>query len=215
MRDDRFTAGHASSKSVGVDRLVLCMLHLPMRTHEKVLTLLLQHACQHRTPKKSTPVLDKMVVIIRRLARLKETWTYKWNKASTSVEKVKMHWDQSKHIFTHENMNHLKTLVRLAIIDSDDQFNWDRFLEQYVSFITLLTVSRDYTAEDLALLRGYQDESYRLLKEHCGGVDAITNYFHDLGVGHVLWMCHRYGNIWRYRNEGAEARNKNLSKQAM
>jgi hypothetical protein len=26
-------------------------------------------------------------------------------------------------------------------------------------------------------------------------------------------MCRRYGNIWRYRNEGAEAYNKNLSKR--
>jgi hypothetical protein len=103
--------------------------------------------------------------------------------------------------------------VRLAITDSDEQLNWDRFLEQYVNFITLLTVSRDYTAEDLVLLRGYQDETYRLLKAHCGGADAITNYFYDLGVGHVLWMCHRYGKIWRYRNEGAEAWNKNLSKR--
>jgi hypothetical protein len=26
-------------------------------------------------------------------------------------------------------------------------------------------------------------------------------------------MCRRYGNIWRFRNEGAEAYNKNLSKR--
>jgi hypothetical protein len=80
--------------------------------------------------------------------------------------------------------------------------------------ITLLTVSRDYTPTDLALLELYQNETYRLLKDHCGGEHAITNYFHDLGVGHVLWMCKRYGNIWRFRNEGAEAYNKNLSKRS-
>jgi hypothetical protein len=65
-----------------------------------------------------------MVPIIRRLAKLKGgTWTYKWNKASTSVEKVKMHWDQSKHIFRESNMVHLTTLVRLAIVDANEQAN--------------------------------------------------------------------------------------------
>ena len=212
MKYDRFSASHPSAKSIKVERLILCLLHLPMRTHEKVLSLLLQHACHSRMPKKSTPILDEMVSIIRRLARLKDTWTYKYNKASTSVEKVKLHWDQSKRIFKAHNMADIKKLVELAI-PTRDQANWIEFLEQYVKFIDLLTQSRDYTDSDIALLQVYQDETYRLLKAYCGGTDAITNYFHYLGVGHVLWMCRRYGNIYRYRNEGAEAYNKNLSKR--
>ena len=213
MKDDRFSASHPSAKSISVDRLVLCLLHLPMRTHEKVLTLLLQHACHSRTATKSTPILDEMVAIIRGLARLKSTWTYTWNKASTSVEKVKLHWDQSKRIFTDNNMGALTSLVHLAVTGTEDQANWLRFVKKYIDLIGLLTVSRDYTDEDLVLLEQYQNEAYDLLRAHCGGCDAITNYFHYLGAGHVLWMCRRYGNIWRYRNEGAEAYNKNLSKR--
>ena len=79
-------------------------------------------------PKKSTPILDEMVSIIRRLARLKDTWTYKYNKASTSVEKVKLHWDQSKRIFKAHNMADIKKLVELAI-PPRDQANWIEFLE--------------------------------------------------------------------------------------
>jgi hypothetical protein len=213
MKDDRFSASHPSAKSIGVDRLVLCLLHLPMRTHEKVLTLLLQLACHSRTSSKSTPILDEMVAIIRRLGNLKSTWTYTWNKASTSVEKVKLHWDQSKRIFTDNNMGALTSLVHVAITDPLERANWVRFLKKYIDLIGLLTVSRDYRNEDLVLLEQYQNETYELLKAHCGGIDAITNYFHYLGAGHVLWMCRRYGNIWRYRNEGAEAYNKNLSKR--
>jgi len=215
MKDTRFQLSQAGAHSVGVKRLILCLLHLPMRTHEKVLTLLLQHACHNRLPNKSTPILDEMVAIIRRLAKLKvnSTWTYTWNKASTSVEKVKLHWDQSKHIFVFSNIAELTKLVRLAISDVQEQLNWMRFLDQYIRFISLLTVSRDYSADDIVVLEQYQNEAYRLLKTHCGGADAITNYFHYLGAGHVLWMCRRYGNIWRYRNEGAEAYNKSLSKR--
>jgi hypothetical protein len=129
------------------------------------------------------------------------------------VEKVKLHWDQSKHIFTLTNMEHLTKLVRLAIADAHEHANWLLFLEQYVKFIALLTVSRDYTNDDLVILEHCQNETYRLLRAHCGGKDAITNYFHYLGVGQVMWMCRRYGNIWRFRNEGAEAYNKTLSKR--
>ncbi len=152
-----------------------------------------------------------MVTIVRSLGKLKNTWTYKWNKDSTSIGKVKLHWDQSKHIFKEKNMDSLQTLVRLAIQPSE-QSDWILFMQQYIKFIDLLTVSRDYNDDDIVLLEEYQNETYRLLKAHCGGKDAITNYFHYLRVGHVLWMCRRYGNIWRYRNEGAEAYNKNLSK---
>jgi hypothetical protein len=121
-----------------------------------------------------------MVLIIRRLAKLKvnSTWTYTWNKASTRVEKVKLHWDQSKHIFTFTNIAPLTKLVRLAISDTTEQINWMRFLEQYIRFISLLTVSQDYSDDDIVILEQYQNETYRLLKAHCGGTDAITNYFH-------------------------------------
>ena len=86
-------------------------------------------------------------------------------------------------------------------------------MELYIKLIDLLTQSREYTEVDIVLLEVYQNGTYSLLKGYCGGTDAITNYFHYLGVGHVLWMCRRYGNIYRYRNEGAEAWNKNLSKR--
>ncbi len=72
------------------------------------------------------------------------------------MEKVKSHWDQSKHIFRESNMVDLTTLVRLAIVDANEQANWVRFLEQYNKFIALLTVSRDYTDADLVLLEKYQ-----------------------------------------------------------
>jgi hypothetical protein len=213
MKDTRFGPEHASAKAIPVSRLILCTLHLPMRTHEKVLTLLFQEACQNRSSKISQEILDEMAVIIRRLGSLNGTWSYKWNTKSNCVEKVKMHWDQSKRIFTARNMEGLHALVQLAL-PPDEQGNWNRFLKQYIEFIDLLTVSRDYTPVDIELLDKASNETYMLLITHCGGKDAVTNYFHYIGAGHVTWMCRAYGNIWRYRNEGVEAYNKVLSKRA-
>jgi hypothetical protein len=214
MKDQRFGMLHPSSKAIPVTRLILCTLHLPMRTHEKVLTLLFQQACQNRAPKNSLPIMDNMVVIIRRLGRLKNTWSYKWNTKSSCVEKFKMHWDQSKRIFTTTNIEGLRALVNLAVQGEEDRTNWMSFLKQYILLIELLTVSRDYTESDILSLEKASNDTYRLLITYCGGKDAVTNYFHYIGAGHVTWMCREFGNIWRYRNEGVEAYNKVLSKRA-
>ena len=86
MRDQRFKSSHASAKSVPLDRLIICVLHCPMRTHEKVITLLLQQACQNRLPNKSVPILDD---------KLKDTWNYEWLTGAKCVSKIKLPWDQS------------------------------------------------------------------------------------------------------------------------
>jgi hypothetical protein len=39
---------------------------------------------------------------------------------------------------------------------------------------------------------------------------AITIY---LGSGHLIWMVKRYGNLWRFSNEGAESLNATASKR--
>ena len=214
ITDDRFGPTHSSSKAISVNRIILCTLHLPMRTHEKVLTLLFQQACHNRLSKNSLPIMDDMVIIIRRIGKLKDTWSYKWNTTSSCVEKFKMHWDQSKRIFITANMDGLRAIVELAVQGKTEQGNWMLFLKQYVLFIDLLIVSRDYTESDLVRLDNACTETYKLLITHCGGKDAVTNYFHYIGAGHVTWMCREFGNIWRYRNEGVEAYNKVLSKRA-
>jgi hypothetical protein len=212
MRDVRFSADHVSAKALPLDRLILCVLHCPMRTHEKVLTLLLQQACQHRTPKKSVPILNEMVLLLRRIGKLKGTWSYVWEQGAKCVSKVKMHWDQSKRIFREENLVDLIALIRLAVHPTD-QPHWILFMQQYIKLIDLMTVTRDYTDADLDQLELYSKETFRLLVRHCGGKAAVSNYFHYIGSGHIVWMCRAFGNIWRFRNEGVEAWNKNLSKR--
>ena len=212
MRDGRFSAAHVSADAIALERLILCVLHCPMRTHEKVLTMLFQKTCQHRTASKSKEILDEMVLIIRRLGNLQDSWTYVWEKGAQCVSKVKLHWDQSKRIFKEANLDDLRTLIGMAVQPSE-QSNWVAFLVQYIRCIDLLTVTRDYSTEDIDLLEEYCNATYTLLVAHCGGQSAITNYFHYLGVGHVVWMCRTYGNIWRFRNEGVEAFNKTLTKR--
>ena len=186
-----------------MDRLLICILHCPMRTHEKIINMLMESACHNRVLNKSVPILDAIAGIIRRIGKLGDDWTYKMDDTSGGLQKIEMHWDQSKHIFKTEHMGDLKKIIRLAVAP-EKQANWVLFIAQYIKCIDLMTVSRDYTDEDLEQLEVYCDETWHLLISFCGGNAAVTNYFHYIGSGHYLWMCRRYGNLWRYRNEGVD-----------
>jgi hypothetical protein len=44
------------------------------------------------------------------------------------------------------------------------------------------------------------------------GKKGVTNYFHELGAGHFLQMAQEWGSLMRYRNEGAEAKNGDITR---
>jgi hypothetical protein len=75
----------------------------------------------------------------------------------------------------------------------------------------LLTLSRDCTAEEVEELDLRCKKMYHFLVTKIGGLEAVTSYFHYLGSGHVVWIVRRYGNLWRFRNEGVEAFGKVVS----
>ncbi len=106
-----------------------------------------------------------------------------WEKGAQCVSKIKFHWDQSKRIFTEDNMDELTSLIRLAVHPTE-QSHWVAFLVQYIKCIDLLTVTRDYSTEDIDQLEEYCNATYTLLVAHCGGQSAVTNYFHYIGSGH-------------------------------
>jgi hypothetical protein len=39
----------------------------------------------------------------------------------------------------------------------------------------------------------------------------VTNYFHYVGSGHVVWLARIYGNLWRYCQQGVEGFNNVVS----
>jgi hypothetical protein len=58
------------------------------------------------------------------------------------------------------------------------------------------------------------DAVFELLVTKIGGAErGVTNYFHYIGSGHLMWMIRRYGNLWRFCNEGAESMNSLVSKR--
>ena len=159
------------------------------------------------------PRLVELTDIIRVLGALGSSWTHHGEEGKTKcLKKIKLPFDQSKKIFREHHLPRLQEAVDVAVSDAkpEHRANWKRFLEHYVDMLAFLTKSEDYEPSNINALDATITKCYKVLIK-IAGIKACTNYFHLLGSGHVVWLTKQYGNLWRWRNEGAESQNGVLS----
>jgi len=160
-----------------------------------------------------SPRLGELTDILRQLGSLGETWTHQWEEGnSKALKKIKLPFDQSKRIFKLENLVPLQGCVDLAVSEArpDHRAAWKIFIEDYTHMIEMLTRSIDFDENDIDALEMRIEKCYTMLVK-ISGMKGCTNYFHYLGSGHIIWLTKRYGNLWRWRNEGVEGKNSTLS----
>ena len=231
-RDTRFDIADTPTKHE-LGRVIMDMLHCPMRMNEKVL-FMLYFAAMNRLPKKADwqPVLNTMTEIIRRIGDLPAVWTHGITTKKSKTGAVLKHkldvfqfdYDSSKQIFNYDNTAALYEVIDLALgptttsdpatredVVNQSNLDWRNFMISYLNCLEYLTLHRDYKEGDIDELDRRCKKMYMLLVTKIGGLEGVTNYFHYVGSGHVVWMCRRWGNLWRYRNEGVEAFNRIVS----
>ncbi len=134
--------------------------------------------------------LDRLTEAIRRVGELPPSFQHKFEKKNTKVlQKIKLPYDQSRKIFTIQQLHTLRELVHIVIPASEQKRRdeWMTFLYHYVHVNEKLHSTLEYTAEDIAALDKHIDATYCLLVTSIGGAEhGVTNYFHYLGSGHVM-----------------------------
>jgi hypothetical protein len=216
-RDTRFRdliredSGHRGE----LHKTIIDMLHCPMRTNEKVLNLLYEEVTQGAHKAECTATLCALTTALRRVGELPPSFTHKFEKKNTKVlEKIKLPYDQSRKIFSIHQLHGLREMVHIAVVAKKRREEWMTFLYHYVRVNERLHSTLEYTEEDVAELEIDIDAAYGMLISTIGGRErGVTNYFHYLGSGHIIWMVKRYGNLWRFCNEGAESMNGMASKR--
>ena len=213
FRDLLTESGHRTE----LHKTIIDVLHCPMRTNEKVLTLLYEEVMQGNHKAETNLKLNELTNSIREVGELGPSFTHKFEKKNTKVlQKMKVPYDQSRKIFSIYKLNGLRDMVNIAVPVSQPKRRdeWNTFLFHYVRVNDKLHSTLEYTVEDIDELEMDCDATYDLLVKSIGGKEhGVTNYFHHLGSGHLLWMVRRYGNLWRFCNEGAEALNNVASKR--
>jgi hypothetical protein len=218
VRDNRFKELHNDTGLRGeLHKVILDVLHCPMRTNEKVLTLLYEEVLNGAHKAETTQTLQLLTDHLRRVGDLSASWGHKFEKKNTKIlQKFKMPHDQSRRLFDIHCLAGLREAVNIAVpaLEETKRKEWKTFLHHYVHMNDLLSSSDEYTAEDITVLEEHIEEVYSLLISSIGGKEhGITNYFHYLGSGHVIWMVKRYGNLFRFCNEGVESLNSVVSKR--
>jgi hypothetical protein len=200
--DTRFDSVVVPTK-LDLGRVILDMLHCPMRMNEKVLYML-YFAAMNRLPHKSDwePVFDSMTNIVRRIGDLPPSWshTYKTKKSKTDailkhkLEVFHMDYEASKQIFNYANTEALYEVIDIAVVvNTNTNANWRFFMISYLNCLELLTLHRDYKPGEVDDLELRCKQMYTALVTKIGGIEGVTNYFHYVGSGHVVWMCRKWG----------------------
>jgi hypothetical protein len=177
--------------------------------HEKVLYIVYMEAYK-KDKISSKLVMEELSKRLRVLGQLGDNWSHKWeDKDKDKLKGFELQYAQSARIFTLANMKHLRDIAGLVCgKNADREKLLENFLESYVKMISLMTLSREYVEGEIDDLDKACNDTYKLLVEHFAGHAGITNYFHCIGVGHLVWLSRIYGNLWRFRNEGVEEFNK-------
>ena len=218
VRDNRFRqmrneSGHRSE----LHKTIIDVLHCPMRTNEKVLNLLYAEITQGVHKAESKHTLDLLTTALRHVGELPPSFTHKFEKKNSKVlEKIKLPLDLSRKIFAIHQLHALRELVYIAVPSTDSvrREEWMTFLYHYVHMTERLQSPLEFTEADINDFEMHIDATYCMLVKSIGGKDnGVTNYFHYLGSGHVIWMVKRYGNLWKYCNEGVESLNGVASKR--
>jgi hypothetical protein len=188
-----------------------------MRTNEKVLNLLYAEIAQGAHKAETKEALESLTVALRRVGDLPPSFGHKFEKKNTKVlQKMKLPYDQSRKIFGVHQLHNLRELVHIAVPEAQKQRRdeWMTFLYHYVNVNDKLHSTLEFTDEDITALEKDIDAMYTYLVTSIGGAEnGVTNYFHYLGSGHIVWMVKRYGNLWRFCNEGLESLNSLASKR--
>jgi hypothetical protein len=87
---------------------------------------------------------------------------------------------------------------------------WQEMLSMYVHAIKLAFQHDDFGDDEIEEFQDLIDEWYYLYVEMLG-LPGVTNYMHLLGAGHLYHYIKKWGNLYRYQQQGWEMKNGNIA----
>jgi hypothetical protein len=200
-----------------VTKLVQCVIHYGMRggeVHINILaTLCFERAGSKR--KDQTDVKERLASLfdlLRRLAGCGQHWVCKIDAKKNEVQTPGLHFYEAKKLYDEKNTEELDRAVDIALWCTrsgiglaEEREAWKKLGRMFVALFALFRKGTGfYTDAELEKIRELSDSFGRLLVR-LSGASWITNYLHHIIAGHFHQMAVIWGNIYRLRNEGAEA----------
>jgi hypothetical protein len=230
---NRHKAARDISKALVVERLIPCILHMKMRMLEKIFQCLvnsgLERYADSKLDKSKRKLLASNVEIYMKGSVMGNSekgivsyWKFKWKKpTNVTMEKVNFSGGIAQKILLK-----LHGLVRIIFdpeFDQEPQLTnlnpravnnclmetWIGLCENLVAMWALIEQKDEYTNEEIMLLHK-RCNNFMSVWTDLFGNNHVTNYIHIVGAGHLSYFAKKYGNLYRYSQQGWESMNQLL-----
>ena len=211
------------------EQAIPCILHAEMRVNEKLFYTLLSMGLD-RYPegqsKQKREMIERVEVCMKTIVLGHEElgkgaqWKFPLKKGGKEVEPRSMTGVQSRKCV--EGMKTLATLVfaqeldqsslnKAAIRKQNEKLlrGWTNLVDTFLEMMELSKQHSDLTEDDI--------DKFHILSQvfmaswiDLGPNQAVSNYIHMFGASHMTYYLRKYGNLYRFSQQGWEALNQKL-----
>ena len=194
---------------IKVEQAVICILHCENRCGEKIFKMALTRGwAKCGESKKEQKEFQKKIEHLVN-TRIFGKWYRPANWRMVVAEDkngAKCVGDQSMpNTRARQVMNKFDEVIDLCIEDAEKD-KWKDVVEKYRKVIEVARKKEDFTDDEINKFSDMCDDFFRDWVTEFGR-DGITNYIHAIGAGHLTYFLRRYGNLYRYSNQGWEGYN--------
>jgi hypothetical protein len=103
-------------------------------------------------------------------------------------------------------MDHFEELAELCILDEERLQKWIDVISIWINLMEFARKRSDFSEQEIEDFQDMADDFFERwidLKQK----DALGNYFHMVGAGHLSFYLREWGNLFRYSQQGWESMN--------
>ena len=196
-----------NDKMMDVNDAVLCILHLELRCSENKIAHLLNEGFSHR---KNKALIDEykseieLIVNEGKIGRAthQNQWSFPINKGNDGVAN-----DFSlKGEFGKQILKKSYRLVEVALRyhTQEERNDFNAVLGKYEDVLKFMNRRTFFDESTIQEFQSLADE-YSAMWRNITGRDGQTNYEHIIDTGHLSHYFRKYGNLYRFSQQGFEA----------
>jgi hypothetical protein len=213
---------HAQSHEyflLAIESMIIDSMHLLNRTVEKIIRMLLVKGVQNNATRKKNFMTNVENVVngsawhvqgnpdtssVENKTRIK--WRFPESKvAGQSVGAVSLSFQKAKRF-----MSSMHLLYPVCFPSGGAESESFRLcVEMYKEIMIVIEKKTDLSNDEVDALQNKIDAFGDLWIELCGD-EGMSNYMHYLISGHVCWFIRKYGNLYKFNQQGWESLNWKL-----
>ena len=197
-----------ATRVLSPEKLIPCILHGGNRTGEKIdQQLFIEGLAEGKNKGKGLkPFIQKVENamnqhVLKRSSRHTEDcgqWRFPWDKEKKCLGDVKFSYPQVQKIM--EGWDHI---IDACVDNPERNAKWKKCCSLYNQVIEMLNSKRHFKWKRVCQFQKLVDE-FCDLYFYLTGRDGMTNYFHMLYSGTFAYFLDKYGNLYRFSQQGWE-----------